>query len=64
MTDKKKECKTCKTGGPACPLCTKEGIIMLAIGFLLLLSRDRYLSIIGFLIILAAYFIPLIRAKH
>ena len=54
-----KVCKSCSTS--PCPLCTKEGLIMMVIGFLLVISGNVYLKIVGFGVIILAYAIPLIK---
>lgn len=49
---------TCKGGG-GCPLCTKEGFVLVALGFLLAASGREWLSIAGIALVLAAYLWPI-----
>ncbi len=66
MSDKttQEEIKMEKVGstcGAGCPLCTKEGIIMLIVGFLLFLSENTYIKILGLGVIILAYIVPFIK---
>ena len=49
---------TCK--GRVCPLCTKEGLLLLAIGFGLLLTQKNYFAYLGIAFIIFAYILPLL----
>ncbi|PIN68905.1 hypothetical protein COV93_07575 [Candidatus Woesearchaeota archaeon CG11_big_fil_rev_8_21_14_0_20_43_8] len=47
--------------GPGCPLCTKEGIALMLVGFGLMLLLPGRLSYIGLVVLLSAYLLPSIK---
>ncbi|ODS42510.1 MAG: hypothetical protein MSIBF_04120 [Candidatus Altiarchaeales archaeon IMC4] len=53
--------KAGKTCGPyACPLCTKEGVVLLFFGFLIMLAAPAHIYA-GFCLVLLAYILPFLR---
>ncbi len=48
----------CQSGG-GCPLCTRKGFVLVALGLVLVASGREQLSLVGVALVLAAYLWPL-----
>jgi hypothetical protein len=50
-----------KVCAPSCPFCTKEGIFVIVLGFVLMFVLPKEYSWIGLAFIILAYFLPFIK---
>jgi len=60
-----KTCATSKGGCKTitCPLCTNEGLALMALGLLLIYSGQKILQIAGIILIVLAYVVPFLRKR-
>lgn len=47
-----------------CPLCTKEGLILLGIAIVLVAINNTYTRYLAWVFLLAAFFVPLIKNAY
>lgn len=57
-----KKCKSCDLNGTvSCPFCTREGLVLIGLAIVFIAWNNTYARYIAWVLLLAAFFVPLIK---
>ena len=61
-TEKVKKCRLCDLNGTlSCPFCTREGLVLIGLAIVFIAWNNTYTRYIAWVLLLAAFFTPLIK---